>query len=159
TLERRTGHILVVEDDQDIRESVVEILEDEGHRVSAAADGREALERLQRAQPRPDLILLDLMMPVMNGFQFREEQLKRPELAGIPVVVDTPDVPAGATTAHLRAAAVLLNAGEHLPPLGDGAAPVERPARARRGPSTRRRAQARIERAGERAARVAAGCR
>ena len=103
SLARRTGHILVVEDDQDIRESVVEVLEDEGYQVSAAADGREALERLHGAEPRPDLFLLDLMMPVMNGLQFREEQLRRPELAEIPVVVVTADVNARAKSESLRA--------------------------------------------------------
>jgi CheY-like chemotaxis protein len=97
-------HVLVVEDDRDIRESVVEILTDEGYDVSAAGDGRQALDLLETAAPRPNLILLDLMMPVMNGFQFREEQLKRPELAAIPVLVVTADVNARAKAEALGAA-------------------------------------------------------
>jgi len=104
TQKKKSGHILVVEDDSDIRESVLEILEDEGHQVTAAADGREALDRLLGASHRPDLILLDLMMPVMSGYQFREEQLKLPDLASIPVLVVTADVNARAKVESLKAA-------------------------------------------------------
>ena len=101
---KKSTHILVVEDDRDIRESVVEVLEDEGHGVTAAADGREALDHLLGAGPRPDLILLDLMMPVMSGYQFREEQLKSPALASIPVLVITADVNARAKVESLNVA-------------------------------------------------------
>jgi CheY-like chemotaxis protein len=99
-----TKHVFVVEDDRDIREAGVEVLEDEGYLVSAASDGREGLLLLRRATPKPDLILLDLMMPIMNGFQFREEQRKDPELAAIPVVVITADVNARAKAESLGAA-------------------------------------------------------
>jgi CheY-like chemotaxis protein len=102
--EKMSAHILVVEDDRDIRESVVEVLEEEGHVVTSAGDGREALELLQRASPAPDLILLDLMMPVMSGYQFREEQLKLPAFAAIPVLIVTADVNARAKVASLKAA-------------------------------------------------------
>jgi len=78
--------VLVVEDDFDLRDALVPILEYEGHRVVSAANGKEALERLQ-TMPPPSLILLDLMMPVMNGEEFRAEQLRDPTLASIPVVV------------------------------------------------------------------------
>jgi CheY-like chemotaxis protein len=78
--------VLVVEDDFDLRDALVPILEYEGHRVVSAANGREALDRLQ-AMPPPSLILLDLMMPVMNGEAFRAEQLRDPRLAAILVVV------------------------------------------------------------------------
>jgi CheY-like chemotaxis protein len=101
---KKSAHILVVEDDRDIRESVVEVLEDEGHVVTSAGDGREALELLQRASPLPDLILLDLMMPVMSGYEFREEQLKLPGLAAIPVLVVTADVNARAKVESLNVA-------------------------------------------------------
>jgi CheY-like chemotaxis protein len=97
--------ILVVEDDSDIRESVVEVLEDEGYRVLSAADGRQALSVLTSLPEAPALILLDLMMPIMNGFQFREEQLKTPALAAVPVVVVTADVNAKNKADQLRAAA------------------------------------------------------
>jgi len=81
----------VVEDDRDIRESITEVLEDEGYRVTSAQDGECALEYLKSPKPHPHLILLDLMMPRMNGFQFREEQLKDPKTASIPVAVFTAD--------------------------------------------------------------------
>jgi CheY-like chemotaxis protein len=97
-------HVFVVEDDRDIRESVVEVLEDEGYVVSSASDGQEGLLILRHARPKPDLILLDLMMPIMNGFQFREEQRKDPELSAIPVVVITADVNARAKAESLGAA-------------------------------------------------------
>jgi CheY-like chemotaxis protein len=83
-----TKSILVVEDDADIRDVLVEVLELEGYEIAVAGNGREALEHLRRAK-RPDLILLDLMMPVMDGWQFRAEQRQNPEWAGIPVVILT----------------------------------------------------------------------
>jgi CheY-like chemotaxis protein len=104
SLEKKSAHILVVEDDPDIRESVVEILEDDGHVVTSAGDGREALDRLQSASPAPDLILLDLMMPVMSGYQFREEQLKLPAFASIPVLIVTADVNARSKVESLQVA-------------------------------------------------------
>jgi CheY-like chemotaxis protein len=100
----KARHVLVVEDDRDIRESLVEVLVDEGYGVAAAADGRQALDLLESSRPLPDIILLDLMMPVMNGFQFREEQLQKPEFAGIPVLVVTADAHAGAKARALAAA-------------------------------------------------------
>jgi CheY-like chemotaxis protein len=78
--------ILVVEDDHAIRESIAELLADEGYTVACAANGAEALDLLL-ADTRPNLILLDLMMPVMDGWAFRSAQKKDPRLAGIPVLV------------------------------------------------------------------------
>ena len=66
------------------------LLEGAGHRVATAENGREALNRLREAEPCC-VILLDIMMPVMNGYEFREEQLKDPKLAEIPVIVVTAD--------------------------------------------------------------------
>jgi CheY-like chemotaxis protein len=79
--------ILVVDDDPDIRESLREVLEDEGYAVTCVSNGREALDHLQKTAARPCVILLDLMMPVMDGWTFREHQLKDPALAEIPVYV------------------------------------------------------------------------
>jgi CheY-like chemotaxis protein len=79
--------ILVVDDDCDIRDSLIETLEDHGFRATGAANGVEALDVLRKSAERPSLILLDLMMPVMDGPGFREEQLKNPSWADIPVVV------------------------------------------------------------------------
>jgi CheY-like chemotaxis protein len=83
-----THTVLVVDDDPEIRSAVRMLLEDEGYRVSVAANGEEALERL-RSGAAPCLILLDLMMPVMDGFVFLERHRADPELAGIPIVVVT----------------------------------------------------------------------
>lgn len=79
-------HILIVEDDADLREALSEILREEGYSVAGAEHGRDALDLLRR-QKHPALILLDLTMPVMNGWQFRAEQRGDPELSGIPVVI------------------------------------------------------------------------
>ena len=78
--------ILIVEDENPIRDVITEILEDEGYRVAGATNGLEALKYLrQHAHPR--LILLDLGMPVMTGWEFREQQQRDPQLAEIPVIV------------------------------------------------------------------------
>jgi CheY-like chemotaxis protein len=80
--------ILVVDDDRDIRDAVVEHLCDHGCAAVGAENGRAALDKLGAMQSEQTcLILLDLMMPVMDGVTFREEQLKQAELATIPVVV------------------------------------------------------------------------
>jgi CheY-like chemotaxis protein len=80
--------ILVVDDDRDIRESLCELLEDEGHRTIGAANGKEALEIL-RSGGLPCVILLDIMMPVMDGPTFRAAQLSDPGLRAIPVAIIT----------------------------------------------------------------------
>jgi len=82
------AEILVVDDDPDIRESLREVLEDEGYAVACVGNGREALDYLHR-EPRPRVILLDLMMPVMDGGQFRREQKRDPAIADIPLIVIT----------------------------------------------------------------------
>jgi CheY-like chemotaxis protein len=87
TLARDTDcPILVVEDDDTTREAECLLLQGEGFPVAAARNGREALERLRQGL-RPRLILLDLALPVLDGYAFRAEQLRDPELEGIPVVV------------------------------------------------------------------------
>ncbi len=78
--------ILVVDDQDDGRASLAMLLELAGHAVRQARHGQEALDLL-RAGPAPDLILLDLVMPVMNGWEFRRLQRQDPALAPIPVVV------------------------------------------------------------------------
>lgn len=81
--------MLVVDDDADIRETIVTILESYGYRGEAAGDGAEALALLRANPSRPRLILLDLMMPNVNGIEFRRAQLADPALADIPVVIMT----------------------------------------------------------------------
>jgi CheY-like chemotaxis protein len=83
-----TKDILIVEDDAAVRDAMTLVLEVEGYRVTAAEHGRAALEYLRR-NPPPRLILLDLLLPVMDGWEFRREQLQDPALAAIPVVVLT----------------------------------------------------------------------
>jgi CheY-like chemotaxis protein len=82
----RQYKILVVEDDDDIRDSLKELLEEEGYRVDTAANGQQALIKLQESE-LPRLILLDLMMPVMDGWQFQKELRDVPNLARLPVIV------------------------------------------------------------------------
>lgn len=81
-----TKRILVVEDDTSIRELLVELLESEGYSVASAINGLEGLKYLQ-TEGAPDLILIDLMMPVMDGYSFRTEQLKNEQWSKIPTVV------------------------------------------------------------------------
>jgi CheY-like chemotaxis protein len=77
--------VLVVEDDRDIRDSVSAVLEAEGYTVLTAGDGREALTVLEHG--RPCVVLLDLMMPVMNGWDFMAEVRKTRRFDDLPVVV------------------------------------------------------------------------
>ncbi len=78
--------VLVVDDDDAIRDSLSMLLEDEGYPVATASNGREALDYLHRGS-RPCLILLDLKMPVMNGKEFRLAQQRDRLLSAIPVAV------------------------------------------------------------------------
>lgn len=79
--------ILLAEDDQPLREAMRELLVDAGYSVEAVSNGRDALEYIQDSEQPPKLILLDLMMPIMDGWQFLDEQQKTPRTASIPVVV------------------------------------------------------------------------
>ena len=83
-----SNSILVVDDDADIRATLAELLEDEGYRVGTAANGRDALAFL-RDHPSTSLVLLDLMMPIMDGFGFLTAQRGDPAVSSIPVVVMT----------------------------------------------------------------------
>jgi CheY-like chemotaxis protein len=79
-------NILIVEDDELVRRAMQMVLEWEGYPVACAANGQEALDML-RSGSRPALIVLDVLMPVLDGQQFRQEQLRDPSLASIPVIV------------------------------------------------------------------------
>ena len=101
-----TRPILVVEDEEDIREAVSDLLQLEGYAVQTASNGQEALELLedaQEAESRPCLILLDVMMPVMDGHTFMARLREDGTHQRIPVVITSasPQVPEGAR-AHLR---------------------------------------------------------
>jgi DNA-binding response OmpR family regulator len=77
--------VLVVDDEIDIREAVSEILADEGYEVHGARDGAEGLQKARAFHP--SLVLLDLMMPGMNGWEFRAAQANDPDVSQIPVLV------------------------------------------------------------------------
>lgn len=79
--------ILVIEDDEAIRRVLTLLLSEEGYRVHAAVDGHDALEYLAMEPVSPKLILLDLMMPTMSGFEFRKRQRQDPKLQHIPVAI------------------------------------------------------------------------
>ncbi len=83
--------ILIIEDDQAIREALSEFLQMEGFHISCVSNGQEAMDHLNSGKPLPNLILLDLMMPIKDGFQFRKEQLLVPVLQKIPVLLMSAD--------------------------------------------------------------------
>ncbi|MGE0872738.1 MAG: response regulator [Kofleriaceae bacterium] len=98
--ERPCRGVLVVEDDAGIRESIIQVLDDNEFASTGAENGAVALERLRASQgAHPCLILLDMMMPIMDGKRFRLSQQDDPALAGIPVVVLTAH-PSGERTAR-----------------------------------------------------------
>ena len=98
--------VLLVEDDWNVREALAAVLEDSGHEVEVASDGAEGLQLL-RAGLRPCVILLDLMMPVMDGFAFRREQRADPALVDIPVIVVSCAVTTMDEVRDMQAAALL----------------------------------------------------
>lgn len=85
------GSILIIEDERDIQDALGELLILEGYDVSHAHDGREALNMLREPSTVPDLILLDLMMPGMSGFDFLKARRDDAKISDIPVVVMTAD--------------------------------------------------------------------
>ena len=113
--DRSCAGVLVVEDDADILRAVVQVLEDEGYAVTAAENGRVALAALREpGAPKPCVILLDLMMPVMDGLAFRAEQLRDPALSDIPVIILTADGAAADKVRHMNSAGVLRKPVELL---------------------------------------------
>jgi CheY-like chemotaxis protein len=79
--------VLVVEDDPELREMMVQMLALEGYEPESASDGLDALQRLRRPGPLPRLILLDMMMPRMDGWEFCRQRALDPAIAAIPLVV------------------------------------------------------------------------
>lgn len=137
------GHparILVVDDDPDLRGSLAELLEAEGYEVSCANNGEEALDAL--AEDAPSAILLDLTMPVMDGWTFRDRQRLDPRLARIPTVVISASFSDPRSAASLGADAFLAKPFEvsqltetlqRLCPAHDVAPAASRRGRARAG--------------------------
>lgn len=81
--------LFVVEDDPVVRSGLRMLLEMEGYQVHCASNGQEALHLLKVCRKSPCMILLDLMMPVMDGLEFRRRQLQDPEVSDVPVVIIT----------------------------------------------------------------------
>jgi CheY-like chemotaxis protein len=98
--------VMIVEDDDEIRELLAEMLADRGFLVSTARHGKDALELL-RTKPHPNVLLLDLMMPVMDGWQMRAEMLADPQLAAIPVIIVSGAADVQEGSEMLKAARVL----------------------------------------------------
>ncbi len=98
-----TRKILIVEDDPDIAENLKELLEIEGYEADIAYNGDDALRNLRGNSPGPRLVLLDLMMPVMDGFQFYEAKKRDETLMRIPVIVMTAGASAEAAVQQLGA--------------------------------------------------------
>ncbi len=98
--------ILVIDDYADIREGIAVALGLEGYRVVTASNGLDALNKLYEGL-RPCLIILDMMMPVMNGFAFRQAQLEDPQLAKIPLIAYSAITDPNETALDLRADAYL----------------------------------------------------
>ena len=78
--------VLVIDDDAEIRQALIDILEDEDYVVRAAANGKEALD-IVATGPCPDVILLDVMMPVMDGWHFLSARLRHPRLVEVPIII------------------------------------------------------------------------
>ncbi len=117
--------ILIVEDDEAIAQALASLLESEGYRAVHVPDGRSALAEL-RSGERTSVILLDMTMPGMNGWQFRKEQVKDEALASIPIVVCTADARAADDAREIGAVGwlrkpvdpvrLLATVGEHCRP-------------------------------------------
>jgi CheY-like chemotaxis protein len=86
---RESRKLLIVEDDADVREVLTSFLTADGYAAEGVANGQEALDHLRAATELPRLILLDLMMPVMDGWQFLRERAAEPAWVDIPVLVVT----------------------------------------------------------------------
>lgn len=95
------GRVFLVEDEPDIREVIRDIVELEGYDILCAANGQDALTQLSGDVTAPDLILLDLWMPVMTGFEFLQKRVDNPRLSAIPVVVLSGDLDLPEKTASL----------------------------------------------------------
>jgi len=95
--------VLVVEDDMDIRDAIAEVLSDGDYRTVCAANGAVALQELRAARPAPCVILLDMMMPVMDGREFRAQQVRDDTLRNIPVIVLSAHAEASVAAAQMNA--------------------------------------------------------
>jgi CheY-like chemotaxis protein len=114
-MEQQPAAVLVIDDNPDILEGLGTLFRQEGFPVVLSSNGRDALTLLQ-AGLRPCIIVMDLMMPVMNGFEFREAQLRDPALAHIPIIACSGVTDPAETATHLGAKALVHKPAksEHL---------------------------------------------
>jgi CheY-like chemotaxis protein len=105
--EPATREIMIVEDDRGVREALSDLLRDEGYRVSGLSNGRDAMDELRARASVPSLIIVDLLMPIMDGGELCARLRLDPVLARIPVVVMSAD-------AHLRRHAARLEVAAFL---------------------------------------------
>ena len=99
--------VMIVDDDRDVRDSVCEALEDHGYQTIGASHGKEALELLRSSAAKPCIIVLDMMMPVMDGWAFRAAQREDSTLSSIPVLVLTAHSSASETAHEMGAVGFL----------------------------------------------------
>ena len=99
--------VVVIDDDEDVRDALMDALTDADFKPLGASNGANALDRLRALDARPCLILLDVMMPEMDGWEFRAAQRRDPALAEIPVVVLTAHADARQAAASMQAAGFL----------------------------------------------------
>lgn len=108
SIQTTMGHvhptILLIDDHDDVRDGLEVVLHHQGYTVETACNGREALQKL-RAGLRPCIILMDLMMPIMTGYEFRQEQMTYPEFSDIPLIVYSGVTNLRENAEHLHAAA------------------------------------------------------
>jgi CheY-like chemotaxis protein len=102
-----SAFVLVVEDDADIRETVAELLVEEGYEVRSASSGLDALEWLRKGEAVPDVVLLDLMMPIMDGWTFYDHLQQEARWASLPIVVISADANVQEKAARLKPIACL----------------------------------------------------
>lgn len=107
---RKSGSILVVDDDEDVCDAIRESLEDAGYDVAVAENGAQALASLRASEIKPALVLLDLMMPIMDGAQFLRELRTDDELRDLTVVLFSAD-----GGAHANATVLGANEGLRKP--------------------------------------------
>jgi CheY-like chemotaxis protein len=105
--ELASARVLVVEDDTDIRETVAELLVEEGYEVHTAMSGLDALEWLREGEALPDVVLLDLMMPIMDGWTFYDHLQREARWAALPIVVISADANVQERAARLKPVACL----------------------------------------------------
>ena len=103
----RNKLVMIVDDDRDVRQAITEVLADADYTPMGASDGQDALDKLASADTLPSLILLDVMMPGMDGWAFRKVQIAHPRLSKIPVVVLTAHTNASETGQRMQTAGSL----------------------------------------------------